>query len=199
MIEKNLPTRKRNRLEHFDYSTCKGYFITICTKDRKNLFWVSKQPDFMGQATPILVGEDSILPPVNVQLSTIGKIVNEAILSIPVYYPNIELLQYVIMPNHIHMILMIPYDGRNLTYDPEEDLVEAGGRMLSSPTSKGAIITSVGQMKRHVSRKLGMQIWQRSFHDHIIRNREDYEQIAKYIYENPARWQFDCFYVEDNA
>ena len=69
--------------------------------------------------------------------------------------------------------------------------------MLSSPTARGDIITAVGQMKRHVSKKVGFPIWQKSFHDHIIRNREDYEKIAKYIYENPIRWQYDCFYVSD--
>lgn len=86
------------------------------------------------------------------------------------------------MPNHVHLILFLP---------------DTGGRMISSPTNKGSIVTAIGQMKRQVSKTIGTPIWQRSFHDHIIRNREDYEKIAKYIYENPIRWQYDCFYVED--
>ena len=176
-------------MNNFNYSSNKAYFITICTKDKKRLFWGELQPDF--------VGEDSILPPANVPLSPIGEIADEAIRSIPKHYPNIDLMQYVIMPNHIHMILMIPYNGEELIYDPKVDLAETGGRMLSSPTARGDIITAVGQMKRHVSKKVGFPIWQKSFHDHIIRNREDYEKIAKYIYENPIRWQYDCFYVSD--
>ena len=111
-------------------------------------------------------------------LSTIGKITDEAIKSIPERYSHIELLQYVIMPNHVHMILFIPHDG---------------GRMISSPTS---ISTAVGQMKRYVSKKIGVAIWQRSFHDHIIRDKSDYDKISKYIYENPIKWQYDCFYTE---
>ena len=83
------------------------------------------------------------------------------------------------MPNHIHMILNIPYDD---------------GRMISSPTS---VLTAIGQMKRYASKKIGEPIWQRSFHDHIIRDISDYEKISKYIYENPIKWQYDCFYTEE--
>ena len=166
-----LPVRKRNRLKDYDYTSNGAYFITICTKDRKNIFWDKSQPDF--------VGEDIILPPDNVQLSPHGKIAEEAIKAIPKYYPHIELLQYVIMPNHVHMILFIPYDSERIT---------------SSPTS---ILTAVGQMKRYVSKKIGTAIWQRSFHDHVIRDKNDYEKISKYIYENPIKWQYDCFYTEE--
>ena len=109
--DNKLPKRKRNRLKNYDYSSNGAYFITICTKDRKNMFWDKSQPDF--------VGEDIILPPDSVMLSSYGKIVEEAINSIPEFYAHIELLQYVIMPNHVHMILFILYDS---------------GRMISSPT-----------------------------------------------------------------
>ena len=112
------------------------------------------------------------------KLSLYGKIVEEAIKAIPKHYPCIELLQYVIMPNHIHMILYIPYDD---------------GRIISSPTS---ILTVVAQMKRYVSKKIGESVWQKSFHDHIIRDKSDYEKISKYMYENPIKWQYDCFYVK---
>lgn len=153
-----LPIRKRNRLKDYDYGSSGAYFITVCTKDRKNIFWDKERSDF--------VGEDIILPPQNIQLSPRGKIAEEAINAIPEYYPHIKLLQYVVMPNHIHMILFIPYDS---------------GRMISSPTS---ISTAIGQMKRCVSKKVGSAIWQRSFHDHVIRDKNDYERISKYIYDN---------------
>ena len=145
--------------------------ITICTKDRKNIFWDKERSGF--------AGEDIILPSDTIRLSPYGKIAEEAINAIPQHYPHVELSQYVIMPNHIHMILFVPYDS---------------GRMISSPTS---VLTVVGQMKRYVSKKIGMPVWQRSFHDHIIRDKNDYEKIAKYIYENPIKWQYDCFYTEE--
>ena len=68
------------------------------------------------------------------------------------------------------------------------------GRMISAPTS---VLTAVGQMKRYTSKKVGEAIWQRSFHDHVIRNKDDYEKISKYIYENPIKWRYDCFYTEE--
>ena len=166
-----FPARKRNRLKNYDYSSPGAYFVTICTKDRRNLFWDKKQPDF--------VGEDIILPSDAVRLSTYGEIAETAVKAIPEHYKDVELLQYVIMPNHIHMILFIPYDN---------------GRMISSPTS---IVTVVGQMKRSVSKRIGESVWQRSFHDHVIRNKNDYDEIVKYICENPIRWQYDCLYREE--
>ena len=168
--DNELPKRKRNRLKNYDYSSTGTYFITICTKDRTNIFWDKSQFD--------LVGEDIILPYDNVKLSPYGKIAEQAINAIPHYYPHIELLQYVVMPNHIHMILFIHFED---------------GRIISSPTS---VLSAVGQMKRFVSKKIGTSIWQRSFHDHIIRDKSDYEKISKYIYENPIKWKFDCFYNE---
>ena len=167
----DFPKRKRNRLKNYDYSCAGAYFITICTKDKKCIFWDKNQSTF--------VGEDIILPPDNIQLSPYGKITEDAIKAIPEHYPHIELLQYVIMPNHIHLILFIPYDN---------------GRLIASPTS---VLTAVGQMKRHVSRKIGVTIWQKSFHDHIIRDKNDFEKIFKYIYENPIKWQYDCFYTKE--
>ena len=169
-MEYELPKRKKNRLENFDYSSSGAYFITICTKDRKNIFWRKDQPNF--------VGEDSILPYDSIQLSLYGKIVEKSINAIPMRYYYIKLMQYVVMPNHVHLILFIPYED---------------GRIISSPTD---ISTVVGQMKRRVSKEIGFSVWQRSFHDHVIRDKEDYEKIAKYVRENPTRWQYDCFYSE---
>ena len=143
-------------MKDYDYSSDGAYFITLCTKDKKFLFWEETQPNF--------VGEDIILPPDNVRLSYYGKIVEESIKTIPIRYPHIELSQYVIMPNHVHMILFIANNN---------------GRIISSPTS---LSTVVGQMKRYASKKIGEKIWQKSFHDHIIRDRYDYEKISKYIY-----------------
>ena len=171
-MENNFSKRKTNRLKNYDYSSAGAYFITICTKERRNIFWDKEQPDF--------VGEDIILPTDSIRLSPCGKIANEAIKEIPRHYPHIELLQYVIMPNHIHLILFIPYEY---------------GRMISSPTKMTSVLTAVGQMKRRISKEIGESIWQRSFHDHIIRDRGDYEKIAKYIYENPIKWQYDCYYT----
>jgi len=83
--------------------------------------------------------------------------------------------KYVIMPNHIHLILLISDDH---------------GRAMRAPT----ISTVVNQLKGYVSKQIGYSIWQKLFHDHIIRNNADYLDIWKYIDENPVRWHEDCFY-----
>lgn len=176
-IKENLPKRKPNRLEHHDYSSAGAYFITVCTKDRKPLFWQDNHQ-------VIFVGEDTILPQKQIILSPYGKIVENAIESISVHYPGVEILNYVIMPNHLHMILFLPEFCTN-------------GRIISSPTTNAkSVSTIIGQMKRIVSKNIGVPIWQRSFHDHIIRNEKDYCNIAEYIYNNPIYWKNDCFYNE---
>ena len=173
-MDKELPKRKRNRLYYYDYSSGGIYFITICTQNRKNIFWAKKQPDF--------VGEDIILPNKNINLSAYGKIVDNVINDIPNRYAGTEILKYVIMPNHIHILLYLSYND---------------GRIISSPTINKPISTIIGQMKREISKKIGIPIWQKSFHDHIVRNKKDYEEISKYIYENPIKWQYDCFYTDE--
>lgn len=168
MMENKLPKRKNNRLSGYDYSISGVYFITVCTKEKRCLFWTKHQFDF--------VGEDSILPPDVVCLTDYGCIVKNAIVDIEKHYADVKLLQYAIMPNHIHLLLSIPYES---------------GRIISSPTN---IIKVIGQLKRTVSKQIGHSIWQKSFHDHIIRNQNDFEDVSKYVYENPAKWQYDCFY-----
>ena len=163
--EKELPKRKRNRLENYDYSSCGAYFITVCTLEKQNCFWEN-------------VGA-IIDRPQDVELSTYGKMVDQAIQNIPSAYPALSLESYVIMPNHIHLLLRVCADEY--------------GRPLVAPTMSRV----VKQLKGVVSKQAGISIWQKSFHDHIIRNREDYEEHLRYIYENPIRWCYDELYAEE--
>ena len=94
------------------------------------------------------------------------------------------------MPNHIHLIILI-----------NDDQIRA---IHESPLQRRSVISKViGYIKmnatKEIHRRYGQKtIWQRGFHDHIIRNRADYEKIAKYIYDNPSKWQDDCLYIEIN-
>ena len=148
-----LLQRKLTRLRGYDYSTPGYYFITICTKDKQSLFWKEKSDNC-----------------INPQLSEYGKIADEAINSITSYYPNVKIDKYVIMDNHIHMILIIMVDD-------DIDNVQ----MISAPT----IMRVVGQMKRWISKQIGFSIWQKSFYEHIIRSDSDYKIKAEYIMNNP--------------
>ena len=155
-MDKELPSRKRNRLKHYDYSSCGAYFITICTSDRRNYFW---------NGVGATIGR-----PQDVDLSQYGKLVDEAINNIPSIYPALKLDHYVIMPDHIHLLLIIRADEY--------------GRPMVAPT----ISRVVQELKGYITKRIGHSIWQKLFFDHVIRNRQDYEEHVKYICDNPVKW-----------
>ena len=159
----DLPKRKQNRLSEYDYSTPNAYFITICTKNRKNLFWMD-------------IGA-SIDRPNNVPLTNLGMIVRQSIEDIPKYYSAVSVDHFVIMPNHIHLLLQINTD--------------ADGRSLIAPT----VSTVVRLMKGTVSKQAGLSVWQKGFYDHVIRNDNDYREIWNYIDGNPSKWVEDKLYI----
>lgn len=161
--EKELPKRKPNRLNSFDYSQNGAYFVTICAKNKEHLFGA--------------VGASNARPS-KVILSEYGKITDQAIKLITKIYPNVIVDKYVIMPNHIHMVLIIQSEN---------------GRAMLVPT----ISMVIAQMKGYISKQIGHSIWQKSFYDHIIRNEQDYLEIWQYIENNPEKWQQDKFYTGD--
>lgn len=107
----------------------------------------------------------------NYDYSTCGMIVDEAINNISSVYPALSVDCYVIMPNHIHLLLRVCTDDH--------------GRPMVAPTMSRV----VNQLKGYVSRRVDATVWQKSFYDHIIRNAADYEEHRNYIYENPFRWR----------
>ena len=165
-----MDKRKQNRLPEFDYSQNGAYFITICTRGKQKIFWI----DDKSQNS---VGADIIRP--HDKLNDLGLIVECAIEQITEYYPNTMIDKYVIMPNHVHILMRIEND-------------EFNGRIISAPT----ISIIIGQMKRWVSKQIAYPIWQKSFHDHVIRNEADYQRIRQYIDTNPVKWELDCYYTE---
>ena len=158
------PARKPNRLSQYDYSTPGAYFITICTKDKRCI---------LGS----IVGA-SIARPATVALSAMGKIVEKAILQIPVHYPAVSVDRYVVMPNHVHLLLQIHTDE--------------SGRPMVAPT----ISRIMQQMKGAVTKQIGRSVWQKLYHDHVIRGEDDLRAVREYIAHNPARWREDELYSE---
>lgn len=121
----------------------------------------------------------SIARPHTPPLSGWGQVVDKAIRNIPIHYPAVSVDRYAVMPNHVHLLLQINTD--------------ADGRPMVAPT----ISTVVQQFKGIVSKQIGHSIWQKLFHDHVIRNQADYMKIWEYIENNPLQWKLDCFYSED--
>ena len=98
-------------------------------------------------------------------------------------YPYLTIDQYVIMPNHIHAILIL--NGETAGASPRPTLTD--------------IVCTYKSLTTRECKKNGFRekLFQTSFYEHIIRSREDYEEIAKYIYENPIRWYYDELYTEE--
>ncbi len=143
--------RKHPRLKNYDYSTENFYFVTICTHDKKCIFGDPDRPNKN------------------------GIIAYEGIRNIPCHFPGVRVEKFVVMPNHVHMIVELPSNTANLS-------------------------VLIGQYKAYVTKKIreelpDMNVWQKTFHDHIIRNQSGFEKIWQYIDNNPAKWEEDCFYT----
>ena len=168
--ENKLPRRKATRLKSFDYNTTGAYFVTICTANRR-------------KTLSRIVGVDVLGDPNNVKLLPHGIVANKYINQLNEFYNHITVDQYIIMLNHIHIILFVRDDGSPRT---------------STPTKQTSAVSHfVSTFKRFCNKEYGENIWQRGFHDHVIRGREDYEEIVKYIYDNPIRWCYDELYTEE--
>lgn len=159
-----LTKRKAIRLQHYDYSSAGAYFVTICTEKHKYILWKN-------------VGANCVRPN-DFTLSGYGEIVNKNIEKLSTVYENIFVEKYAVMPNHIHMIIIISADEN--------------GRTQFAPTLSRVI----KQFKGTVTKEIGVSIWQKGFYEHIIRNKNDYEKIWEYIDSNPRKWKEDKLFVE---
>ena len=151
-MKENLPQRKNLRIKDYNYSQEGCYFITICTKDRKCIL--------------SNVGVDAHIDP-KIELTQTGKIVKKYIENFNFKSKNIKVNEYIIMPNHIHMI------------------IELNGSMWASTPTINRIVST---LKILVTKELKHSIWQRNYYEHIIRNENEYLEILDYINQNPHKW-----------
>lgn len=166
-MENTLPIRKHPRLKNFDYSSAGAYFITICTHNRKCLF-------------SHIVGRG--LAPAEIRYTAYGQIAKEQLFLLEKRYPFLKIDQYVIMPNHIHVILMLGEVAGASPRPTVPDIVCAY-KSLTTRECKKAIPVD--------------KVFQDSFYEHIIRGKEDYIGIAEYIINNPKQWEMDALYVRE--
>lgn len=158
------------RLKNYDYSGNGLYFITICTKDKIPYLYEIES-----------VG-DGVLDVPQQKLKEYGIFVKDQINEINSVYEKIKILKYVIMPDHVHMIIFI--------FDEDKIINRASISETSrtpSPTNQ-TIPLVISAFKRFVNRKTGFNIWQRSYYDHIIRNKKEFIEICRYIENNPLNW-----------
>ena len=181
-----LQTRKPNRLWEYDYSTNGAYFITICTQDRRKIL-------------SSIVGDGSPVP------KPCGMIAEKLIAQIPEKYPTVSVDNYVIMPDHIHMLLR--FDCHSGTGDPSSTVDCYSGTGDPSPTvdcysgtenPSPTLGNVIGWYKYQVTKQMNLQlnskserVFQRSYYDHVIRNQKDYDEIWQYIENNPRKWRIE--------
>ena len=193
------PKRKSNRLTGYDYREYGSYFVTLCTYERQCIFGAIRRDSPCG--CPQVYDSYPVM-----EYSNLGKIAVECINELK-EYGDITVEKYIIMPNHIHAIINIVYK------DLEENSVYTTDSRKGCPyaniTSSVSVSDFVGRYKSMVANRwlkqckiknvfMG-QIWQRSFHDHIIRNEKDFQRIWEYIENNPYNWEKDCFYPEQGG
>ena len=184
------PNRRSIRLTHYDYAMPGGYFITICARDRQPLF-----------ADP-----------------RTARIVNAAWADVPGHHPHVEIDEFVVMPNHVHGILFLgasdveqrraqqaaPLQRSRPRVDPGAPGVTDARAQQAAPLQRsrprvdpgalGAIVRSFkARVTRDVRAAMGFDVavWQRNYHEHVIRDERSLHRIRQYIIDNPARWEFD--------
>jgi len=173
------------RLQNWDYGRNAAYFVTICTQNREHYF---------GNIAAIVETPDSGVsttttdPKPTIQLSPIGKLAQKYWMEIPHHFPFVQINVFVVMPNHVHGIIVI---DRISDGCPDDAATEKW-----KPGTLGVI---VNQYKRTVTinaRKINPDFaWQSGFYDHVIRNDESFERICHYILFNPENWGKDKFNV----
>ncbi|MEJ5342476.1 MAG: transposase [Thermogutta sp.] len=185
--------RRSIRLRGYDYTQPGAYFVTVCTQGRASLF---------GEVAD---GE--------MRLNEVGRIVQRCWEAIPEHFPHIELGAFVVMPNHVHGILVItgaPHDLvgsrhavplQNDVPPPNNALISNNAVPLQERLGKpvaGSIPTIVRSFKSAVTREVnalrgtpGAPVWQRNYYEHIIWNEESLQRIREYIWTNPLGWHLD--------
>ena len=167
-MDMEMPNRKPNRIDGYDYSQTGAYFITICTQDRKKIL------------SKITVGT-GVLDCPQVRLLKYGEIADKYIRQLSDFYDHISAEKYVIMPDHIHILLTIQ-NGQSRTPVP----TVAGESKIDNTNS--AIAKFVSTFKRFCNKEYGENIWQSRYYDHVIRNQQDYNEVWQYIENNPTKW-----------
>jgi len=170
-------TRKKSlRLKNYDYGKNGLYFITICTKNSQHLFGTIKNG--------------------KMNLNSAGEMIKRIWSEIPLFYTGFVLHDFVVMPNHFHGVIEIVI--------VDEQRTTTGGLSLQKQLTIPEI---VHRFKTLTTRKyidgvyenswesFNGKLWQRSYHEHIIRSDVSYNKIVEYVQSNPMQWKEDCYYI----
>ena len=182
ILFKNKYRIETTRLRDWDYRNAGYYFVTICTKNRI-------------QALGGIEGVD-------LRLSAVGEIAAQCWLEIPDHHPGAALDEFVIMPNHVHGIIVLvetlhatslqPH-ATSLIQQPPQTTPERMSAISPKTGSLGSVMRSYKSAVSRLARLAGHEFgWQERYWDHIVRDNQEFNRIRKYILQNPVKWKLDC-------
>lgn len=166
--QSQLPERKHPRMKYFDYSSNRSYFVTICADKRKQIF--------------------SFVVDGNIVLTPYGEIAKNELISLEIRYPFLKIENYVIMPNHIHLLMQFMHD---------ENTHSAGASQpaLHTPNLQSVISSFKSLSTRLINKRFNYgKVYQTSFYEHVVNDYQDWSNIWDYIENNPKTWQTDELY-----
>ena len=197
--------RNSTRLQSYDYRSAGAYFVTICTFQKEQILAEIKD----GEA----------------RLTSLGNVVHECWNEVPQHFPNVELDMSVVMPNHLHAIFMIHEPVGATHASPDDVTADVVGARHASPDNgttdktrarhasplqksglpKRSIGAIVGSFKSSCTKRInelrdtpGLPVWQRNYHERVIRNDEELHALRDYIRNNPAQWEVDSEHPAHN-
>jgi putative transposase len=172
----NRQKRRSIRLQSYDYSKAGAYYITICTRDRECFFG------------NVVNGQ--------MQLNEAGRILQPVWDGLPQFYEGIELDAVVVMPNHLHGIVIICAAVEAIHESPLRPEPPAPVRVADR--RRMLLSKMIGRFKMITAKRInvlhgrsGQAVWQRNYYEHIVRDEESLNRIRQYIADNPAQWEFD--------
>ncbi|MBI5102572.1 MAG: transposase [Nitrospirae bacterium] len=163
-------------MKAYDYSEAGAYFVSICSHGRECLFG------------DVLDGE--------IRLNEFGMIVVAVWQNLPEHFSHVELDGFVVMPNHVHGILVINRKGM-ACHAPTTTTTTTTNRQFARPVA-GSLPTIIGSFKSAITRQAnqvrntpGLPVWQRNYYEHVIRDKDELERIRQYVIDNPFQWEMD--------
>jgi putative transposase len=184
--DKDIHHRRSIRLRHFDYSQTGAYFVTICTWKRECVF---------GDISDGHAGVQSSVP----LLNGYGEIVKSEWMKTAEIRTNVELDEFVVMPNHIHGILIINDDGRGTLQ--RAPTYERFGKPVSNslPTIVRLFKSTTTKQINKIRNTPGRPVWQRNYYERIIRDDDELYRVRQYTRENPLKWESDNEYTKEGG
>jgi putative transposase len=169
-MESHPPKRRRSiRLQDYDYAQAGAYFVTICSHQRELFF------------------DDP----------SIRAIAEDCWEEIPRHFPTVELDEWVVMPNHVHGILVLDDTRRGVKFHAPTRNPDNPFSMLSPQSGTlGHILQTYKSAVTRACRRIGNTefAWQRNYHEHIVRNEKELNLIRQYVLDNPRKWNEDRYY-----